>query len=103
MDQRLEATLIGVWKQAMVENAKVVELQGQSYSVQRTTKHGLRQVDFTVDGQKLRGLEQNPRTTSRWADMAREGKKVMQFLSAGQYLAVVADGKVTSYGDRARG
>jgi hypothetical protein len=103
MDQRLEATLIGVWKQAMVENAKVVELQGQSYSVQRTTKHGLRQVDFTVDGQKLRGLEQNPRTTSRWAEMAREGKKVMQFLSAGQYLAVVADGKVTSYGDRARG
>jgi hypothetical protein len=103
MDQRLEATLIGVWKQAMVENAKVVELQGQSYSVQRTTKHGLRQVDFTVDGQKLRGLEQNPRTTSRWAEMAREGKKVMQFLSAGQYLAVVADGRVTSYGDRARG
>jgi hypothetical protein len=103
MDQRLEATLISVWKQAMVESAKVVELQGQSYSVQRTKKHGLRQVDFTVDGQKLRGLEQNPRTTSRWAEMAREGKKVMQFLSAGQYLAVVADGKVTSYGDRARG
>jgi hypothetical protein len=103
MDQRLEAALISVWKQAMVENAKVVEVQDQSYSVQRTTKHGLRQVDFAVDGQKLRGLEQNPRTTSRWAEMAREGKKVMQFLSAGQYLAVVADGKVTSYGDRTRG
>jgi hypothetical protein len=30
--------------------------------------------------------------------MAREGKKVMQFLDAGRYVAVVADGKMRTYG-----
>jgi hypothetical protein len=32
------------------------------------------------------------------AQLAREGKKVMQFLSGGQYIAVVVDGKVQIYG-----
>ena len=46
----------------------------------------------------VRGLEQNPKTASRWAKLAREGKKVMQFLDEGRYLAVVVDGKVQFYG-----
>jgi hypothetical protein len=46
------------------------------------------------------GLEQNPDTKSRWAQMARAGKKVMQFLSEGRYVANVVDGKVTLYGNR---
>jgi hypothetical protein len=33
--------------------------------------------------------------------MAREGKKVMQFLSAGRYVAVVVDGRVQFYGKAA--
>jgi hypothetical protein len=32
--------------------------------------------------------------------MARSGKKVVQFLSEGRYMANVADGKVTLYGSR---
>ncbi len=98
MDQRLQETLIAVWRQAMVEQAQAVEVEGRRYPVQRTRRQQLRQVDFTFDGQELRGLEQNPRTPSGWAQMAREGKKVMQFLQAGRYLAVVADGKITVYG-----
>jgi hypothetical protein len=31
--------------------------------------------------------------------MARSGKKVMQFLSKGRYVANVVDGKVTIYGE----
>jgi hypothetical protein len=50
------------------------------------------------DGKDLRGLEQNPDTKSRWAAMARNGKKVMQLLEGGKYIAVVADGKVHLYG-----
>jgi hypothetical protein len=46
---------------------------------------------------EIRGLEQNPDTKSRWAQMARSGKKVMQFIGEGRYLAVVVDGKVTLY------
>jgi hypothetical protein len=29
--------------------------------------------------------------------MAREGKKVMQFLEGGRYVAVVVDGKMRAY------
>jgi hypothetical protein len=60
------------------------------------------QVDFVFDGSDIRGLEQNPDTKSRWAQLARSGKKVMQFLSESRYIANVVDGKVTLYGRRAR-
>jgi hypothetical protein len=59
-------------------------------------------VDFVFEGNEIRGLEQNPETKSRWAQMARSGKKVMQFLSEGRYVANVADGKVTLYGGRGK-
>jgi hypothetical protein len=32
--------------------------------------------------------------------MARSGKKVMQFLQNGRYVANVVDGKLTMYGSR---
>src|SRR5437773_6488050 len=96
-----EETLIEVWRQALVENAKVVKVGGESYPVRRTPKRGLREVDFTFDGDEIRGLEQNRDTKSRWAQLARSGKKVMQFLSEGRYVANVVEGKVTRYG-RAR-
>ena len=81
-----------------MENLKAVEVGGKSYPVRRTPKRGLRQVDFVFDGNEIRGLEQNPDTKSRWAQLARSGKKVMQFLNEGRYVANVVDGKVTRYG-----
>ena len=63
----------------------------------RTSKRKLREVDFVFDGKEIRGLEQNPQTKSRWAVLARDGNKVMQFLSEGRYVANVVDGKVTLY------
>jgi hypothetical protein len=97
-ENSFEKILIEVWRQALVENAKVVELGKERYPVRRTPKRGLRQVDFVFDGDEIRGLEQNPETKSRWAQMARSGKNVMQFLSEGRYVANVADGKVNFYG-----
>jgi hypothetical protein len=58
---------------------------------------GLKQVDFCFEGHELRGLEQNPDTKSKWAAMARDGKKVMEFLDGGRYVAVVVDGKMKTY------
>ena len=86
----------------MVENAKIVNLDGRAFPVRHTARRGLRQVDFTFKHQGLRGLEQNPETKSRWAQLARSGKKVMQFLSEGSYVANVVDGKVTFYGRKTR-
>ncbi len=96
-----EETLSEVWRQALVEHANVVEIGKERYPVRLTPKRGLRQVDFVFDGNEIRGLEQNPETKSRWAQMAKSGKKVMQFLSGGRYVANVVDGKVTLYGRRA--
>jgi hypothetical protein len=98
MPDTLEDALISVWRQTLVEDRKTVELAGQSYPVRQTARRHLRQVDFIFDGEQLRGLEQNPETKSRWAQLARAGKKVMQFLSEERYLANVAGGKVTLYG-----
>lgn len=98
----LEEALVAVWRQAMAEGADAVELAGRRFLVRSTPRKGLRQVDFVFDGRSLRGLEQNPATRSRWAELARSGAKVMQFLEAGRYIAVVVDGKVTMYGKAAK-
>ncbi len=101
MAASLEETLIWVWRQALVEEAKTVSVDGRSFPVRRTSRSRLREVDFQFENHALRGLEQNPKTASRWAKLAREGKKVMQFLSERRYIAVVVDGKVQFYGKRA--
>ena len=98
MQPSFEETLVAVWRQALVENAEIVELGGKRYPVRRTPRRSLRQVDFAFDGNHIRGLEQNPQTRSRWAQLARSCKKVMQFLSDGRYVANVVDGKATFYG-----
>jgi hypothetical protein len=59
-------------------------------------------VDFIFDGNEVRGLEQNPDTRSEWAKQARSGKKVMQSLSEGRYVANVVGGKVNLDGKRDR-
>ena len=97
MPPPLEDILISVWHQAMVEQATAVSIGGSTYPVKHTNRRALTQVDFTFADKKLRGLEQNPETKSRWAMMARAGKKVMQFLENGRYLAVVVDGKIHTY------
>jgi hypothetical protein len=98
MNSSFEQTLVEVWRQVLIENASAVELDGKRYPVRITPRKGLRQVDFMFDGNEIHGLEQNPETKSRWAVLARSGKKVMQFLSESRYLANVVDGKVTLYG-----
>jgi hypothetical protein len=80
MNSSFEQTLIDVWRQILVENAKVGTAR---YPVRHTPKRGLRRVDFMFEGNEIRGLEQNPGMNSRWSQMARSGKKVMQFLKRG--------------------
>jgi len=73
MNPSFEQTLIDVWRQTLVESAKAVEPGSERYPVRSTPKRGLRQVDFQFEGREIRGLEQNPQTKSRWAQMARSG------------------------------
>src|SRR5437588_9855154 len=98
MAASLEETLSSVWQQVMIENARSVKLENRSFPVRRTSRSRLREVDFQFEDYELRGLEQNPKTASRWAQLARQGKKVMQFLQQRRYVAVVVDRKVQCYG-----
>jgi hypothetical protein len=100
MKPSVEDTLIAVWRQALVEEADLVKLGREHYLVARSKAKMLRQVSFVADGNAIMGIEQNPKTKSRWAAMARAGKKVMQFIQDGRYIAVVADGKLIPYGRR---
>ena len=93
----LDEALLSVWRQALVEGKKRVLLGDDSYPVQHTAKSKLAQIDFDFAGQRIRGLEQNPATGSRWAELARKGAKVMQFLINGRYVAAISDGKVTHF------
>jgi hypothetical protein len=92
-DYQIRATLATLQKSAKQVRAR--------HGARHTPKRALRQVDFVFGGNEIRGLEQNSEAKSRWAQMARSGKKVMQFLSEGRYVANVVDGKVTKYGRRA--
>jgi hypothetical protein len=69
VNSSFEQALIEVWRQVLVENTDVVELGTERYPVRLTPKRRLRQVDFMFNGNNIRGLEQNPGTKSRWAQM----------------------------------
>ena len=100
MSSNLEEILISVWQQVLVDQSSTVNVSGKKFRVRNTSRSKLREVDFECDGDKLRGLEQNPDTRSNWAKLAREGKKVMQFLRDGKYVANVVDGKARFYEHR---
>ena len=99
--QSLSDTLIEVWRQALVDKADTVKLGSEAYAVTQSKAKRLRQVEFRFEGNTIIGIQQNPNTKSRWAEQARAGKKVMQFIQDGRYIAVVAAGKVTMYSKRA--
>ena len=69
MELSFEQALVEVWRHTLVENSKSVELGSERYAVRSTPKRGLRQVDFVFEGKEIRGLEQNPQTKSRWAQL----------------------------------
>jgi len=93
----LAETLIATWQQVLAEEKPVVELEGESYRVGKTRTRKLRTVDFTYGPHQLVGIEQNPETQSRWAKLARQGKRVMQFSCEGRYIGNVVEGRLTRY------
>jgi hypothetical protein len=93
----LGETLVEVWRQALVQEAARVEIAGERYRVSITSRNRLRTVTFNCGEHTFDGIEQNPQTQSRWAKLAREGKRVMQFRCAGRYVGVVVEGKLTRY------
>jgi phage protein U len=93
----LGEALISVWQQALGEGRDDIELEGKTYPVTVSRAKGLRMVEFNVGPHRLVGIEQNPKTGSRWAALAREGNRIMQFRCKGAYVANVCEGKLLRY------
>lgn len=93
----LGETLVAVWQQALAEGNSAVELDGQRWRVTKTRSKRLRTVRFSYGEYELDGIEQNPNTTSRWAALARQGKRIMQFSFQGRYVGNVCDGELIRY------
>lgn len=84
-------------EQMLRDGKPEVELLGRSWTVGKTRSMGLRTVAFVYDGIPVEGIEQNPEKSSRWAQLAREGKLIVQFRAKGRFFANVCDGKLTRY------
>jgi hypothetical protein len=93
----LADTLVSVWNQVLVERKSVLDLGGEPARVRETRSKHLRSVQFVYGGRVLEGIEQNPRTASRWAKQAQEGKQIMQFSYRAQYIGNVCDGRLFRY------
>jgi hypothetical protein len=53
-ESSFEQTLVEVWRQVLVENARVVELGTDRYPVRLTPTRHLREVDFVLSGNTIR-------------------------------------------------
>lgn len=63
--------------------------------VRRFRQSGLRHVELPHDCVLI---EQNPKKSSDWAELARSGRRVAWVMRDGHYLARVVDGEVTFLG-----
>jgi hypothetical protein len=93
----LRETLISIWQKALAEGKSPITLEGRRYSVRSTRAKRLHTVCFDFADYRLDGIEQNPETTSRWAALAREWKRAMQFSYKRRYVANVCEGALTRY------
>ena len=93
----LGEALVSVWQQALGEGRDDIELESKIYPVTVSRAKGLRMVEFNVGPHRLVGIEQNPKTGSRWAALARAGNRIMQFRCKGAYVANVCEGKPLRY------
>jgi hypothetical protein len=77
-----------------------VVVEGRSSRVTRTGAGRFRTVRFVAGGREYQAIEQNPEKPSRWGQLARQGKRVVQFrdLQTHKYVAVAVDGEVHEYG-----
>ena len=89
--------LVDVWRQIFVDGLADVAVGRRRVPVGFTRAKHLRAVEVPYRRFRLFGIEQNPATSSRWAELAREGQRIMQFSLRGRYVANVCEGKVFRY------
>jgi len=74
--------------EAIFSNQESILIDGVEYPLERTPRASLR--FFDVEGYSF--LEQNPRKSSHWAKLARQGSMIMWVMKGRRYLGQVRDG-----------
>jgi hypothetical protein len=93
----LSESMIVVWRQALLNGLAEVAVDDRRYKVTRTRSQGLLTVSFLYMDHLIDGIEQNPQKTSRWAKLAQQGQRIMQFSCNGRFVANVCEGRLTRY------
>ncbi len=85
---------------AQLMTSPSLKVDGKSGPVRRTSQHRLRTAAFKLGDHEYQAIEQNPEKPSRWGQLARSGRQVVQIKDAesNKFVAVVVDGEVTYYG-----
>jgi len=81
---------------AIFSDKESVELEGKEYSVEKTSKKGLRCIyhdDYFF-------VEQNPETDSHWADKAKSGDKITWAIKGNDYIANIHNDKYRRFKDK---
>jgi hypothetical protein len=74
--------------ETIFNNQETLLIDGIEYYMERTPRTNLR--FYNIEGYSF--LEQNPRKSSHWAKLAREGSLVMWVMKGRRYLGQVRDG-----------
>jgi hypothetical protein len=74
--------------EAIFSNQETLLIDGLEYRIERTPSADLR--FFNIEGYSF--LEQNPKKSSHWAKLAREGSLIMWVMKGRRYLGQVRDG-----------
>jgi hypothetical protein len=97
MPKTLSETLVAIWGEVLRDGRTEGTVDGLRFRCDRTRGKRLLTVTFTFGDRAVEGIEQNPETSSRWAKMAQEGQRILQFRAGGRYIANVAEGRLTRY------
>lgn len=100
IDKTLDTALFGSVAEQLMSASERITVDGQSLPVHRTSRHRLRTVRFSANGNEYEAIEQNATKPSRWGELARSGHRVVQFrdIQTDRYVAVA--GRVTIYSGR---
>ena len=79
--------------EALFSNQEIITIDGTEYPLERTPGAKLR--FYRIEGYSF--LEQNPRKSSHWAKLARQGSLIMWVMKGRRYLGQVKDGEFKDF------
>jgi hypothetical protein len=93
----IDDAFVSVWQQMLIDGKPEVVLGRRRFPVRWIRSKQLRAADIVVGQRTFSAIEQNPGTSSRWAALAREGKRILQIKHDNRFVANVCEGRILHY------